>query len=292
MMRTRKPRHGAWAVEALEPRSLLAGNVLVGNVAGALTITGDDRSNAIEITQLGPGRYRVRGLPDGAGLATRVNGGASFVVLGVVNDFVINMRRGDDYVFVRGDPLALTVPRHLRMTTVQGRDNIVIQDSTIRGTASIDTGVDNDRVQFIRSRVMGATSVVTHSGNDLVGMFTSRFDATVTVDTGDGDDNVLFGDRGPGLVGSEFRGTVSVLLGIGTDHFETSRSRYARSVRVLGLLGRDDLEAFDSIFLSTITYDGGADLDRLDADVVAGPPVNGNTYTVAPTVLLIETIVS
>ena len=73
------PRAGANALEPLEPRLLLSGNVTAEVVSGDLVLTGDGFNNDIEIDQagLGSGEFRVGSGPN----ATLINMGVGDVVL-------------------------------------------------------------------------------------------------------------------------------------------------------------------------------------------------------------------
>jgi hypothetical protein len=101
-------------VENLERRSMLAGNVFVSVSGGSLIIRGDDKDNAILVSDLGGGTYAVTGGDFGevGDLAdqgfqsgpTVIKGGEETddpntrIFTGVTNDINIDMKKGDDLV--------------------------------------------------------------------------------------------------------------------------------------------------------------------------------------------------
>ena len=98
----RRKHHTGVALEPLDRRVMLTGNVLVSLSAGELTVRGDNLENQIEISQPAPGKIHVRGL-DG----TKVNGKPSVDITGRTNDLSILMQQGGaDQISVNG-PLKL-----------------------------------------------------------------------------------------------------------------------------------------------------------------------------------------
>ena len=94
------------AVERLESRALLAGNVNVFVSGGSLFVRGDNADNLVLIQQTGDGQYTVTGLDYGAaGFAdppfsagpTSINGQFETQTFsGVTGDFIIDLKKGDD----------------------------------------------------------------------------------------------------------------------------------------------------------------------------------------------------
>src|SRR5262245_51472265 len=82
--------HSRLKVEWLEPRAMLAGNVLASvNAAGLLTITGDANANEVEVIQTAADTYLVTGVD------TTINGGTEFEAAGVTG-VSVDLRAGDD----------------------------------------------------------------------------------------------------------------------------------------------------------------------------------------------------
>jgi hypothetical protein len=266
------------SVEMLESRTLLAGNVTASVAGGSLVIDGDDLGNGFQITQNADGTHTVTGL-DFAGSPTTVNGMAAETFAGVTRDFKIKTKRGHDFIFLRGDPIPLMVPRHVGITSAQDDDNILIQDTTVNGKTGIRSGTENDIIQFVRSTLKDAVKVRAHGGDDLLGMFSSTFERKVSADMSAGVDEVLLGRDAPELDGSTFRDEAKFSLGTENDHLETNESMFDADVAFLGLSGDDDFDIFDSVFAAKVGINGGKDTDTL-TDV-------GNTYAVPPTVVSI-----
>src|SRR5829696_1908038 len=99
MQRNSKTRR--LAVETLENRSLLAGNLTVWVVDGSLVITGDDEANGLVIEQAGANAFRLRTNSLG-GENTLINGSADTdqTFSGVINDINIALKGGPDQVDV------------------------------------------------------------------------------------------------------------------------------------------------------------------------------------------------
>ena len=101
--RRRKQKHiQAGQVQALEERTLPAGNVLASFRGGNLTLRGDNSSNNVEVIPTNSG-FRVIGVADPNGAATSVNGlpfqdftGSQFIP----KNLKATMKGGDDRVGV------------------------------------------------------------------------------------------------------------------------------------------------------------------------------------------------
>ena len=96
MRRTQKQFRPVRRFETLERRAMLAGNVGAQQLTGFLLITGDDASNAIQITQVDPTTFKV------TGLGTKVNGSNSpQIITGVTGGIGIQMLGGNDVVTLK-----------------------------------------------------------------------------------------------------------------------------------------------------------------------------------------------
>lgn len=132
------------AIEPLDRRVMLTGNVMVSLSAGELTVRGDNLENQIGISQPTPGTIRVQGL-DG----TKVNGRQSVDITGRTSDLSILMQQGgEDQVTVNG-PLKLN--GDVRATLKQGAFTLegtkgpveIGDDLTIRTGAEADVTISN-----------------------------------------------------------------------------------------------------------------------------------------------------
>src|SRR5262245_43598107 len=101
------------AVERLEERRLLAGNVTASVVNGNLVVSGDSASNDVVIAQT-PSGIVVLGQP-----GTTINGGASFTAVGVTGDVRVTLGGGNDTL-----QAAVAVPRDLTIDLGSGDDAV------------------------------------------------------------------------------------------------------------------------------------------------------------------------
>ena len=186
--------------ESLEPKQLLAGDVLVSVVEGRLIVEGDELGNQIAITAgPEPGSYAVHGLdgtnvilqpppmdpavtpePAGEPMSTVVvhgvrgvgigmGDGDDRVVLREVNfrgDVGIRMGSGDDQVIV--GPALEPMPEPAPLAATGDETPPLPSSVNIGGSLRIGTGEDNDRVHVGRATIRGALDVVTDGGNDSV----------------------------------------------------------------------------------------------------------------------------
>ena len=108
------------AVESLEDRRLLAGNVLATLRAGDLVLRGDAADNQIQVARLTTGVYRVQGLA-----GTTVNGQATFDAGTGVRDVDVRMQQGgSDQFTIQG---AFNLAGHLDIRL--GAGNVLIEGS-------------------------------------------------------------------------------------------------------------------------------------------------------------------
>src|SRR5262245_34808060 len=169
------------------------GNVSVRvDRAGNLIVEGDAAGNQILISPIGIGVGTVLGLE-----GTRVNGAESANFSGVVADFRIRMRGGDDRVLV-SDGDGNTVPDDLKISTGDGNDFVLVQGFFVRDDLMIHTGAGNDSIEIADTVIVSdLTSIGTGSGDDRllfrpadVADFLIVFENDFRVQTGSGRDFV------------------------------------------------------------------------------------------------------
>ena len=141
------------AVEVLEDRRLMAGNILASLHGGNLVVRGDAADNQIQIVQLAQG-LRVHGLT-----GTTVNGLASFDTAGKVNDVKVRMQQGGvDRFMIQG---AFNLRRDLDIRLGDGA--VLIEGSagpvTIGGDLSVRTGAESDITLRNEVHVVGDTEL-------------------------------------------------------------------------------------------------------------------------------------
>jgi hypothetical protein len=182
MIRLRKST-ARLAVEALEDRSVPAGNVMAQVVDGTLVVVGDDLDNYLmvhvgETTRL-------------FGVDTTVNGQPTFngqthepVVFTGVERVEIQTGGGDDTVVSFGGGVPLTV------ATGDGAD-LVYVEMTERAQVSISTGAGADAVKlYIGGYREGDFDVDTGDGADTVDVFIDALKGSLSIETGNGNDAV------------------------------------------------------------------------------------------------------
>src|SRR5262249_20736531 len=139
------------AIEHLEDRTLLSGNVLVslgGN--GVLSIRGDSSANSLAVVQTASG---VQVSSDDSG-ATQINGSANpFTASSTVKSIRIQMKSGDNAIRI-GDPsgTTLSLSGNLTINAASGNNTIAIANVQIGGSLIITTGRGNNNI------VIGSTS--------------------------------------------------------------------------------------------------------------------------------------
>jgi hypothetical protein len=192
------------AVEALESRRLLAGNVLVSVVDGDLVVTGDGAKNRILI--------------DAAGLAAGE----------------VRVRPADDTTTVNGDPQVVLsgFAKSVRIEAGPGADYVGISDLMIPGDISVNAGRSGDTVSLNRVEVAGRGSLLGLGGDDSFVVLQSRIARAAEVRGDDGDDHITL-DR------STFGGRTVVLGGLGDDTFSVDTAVFEGENIVNGQKGQD-----------------------------------------------------
>ena len=195
------------AIQTLERRLLLAGNVIAQLKGGWLVVTGDDLGNQIQIENPSPGTYNVIG-SDG----TTVNGSP---VANVTKGIKVDLKKGDDALAIVGSETArFQVIGDLSIIMGDGYDQVEIEQTDVAGKTPVDIGtgmgyVSIDLATFAkdvsvkagdapgvedpwvtimieRSTIGGNLSVTTGKTNDEVYLDGIEAKKNVTIKTGDG----------------------------------------------------------------------------------------------------------
>src|SRR3990172_7867115 len=156
--KTRAP-HPSFAVEPLEPRQLLAGNITAQVVSGNLVITGDALGNDIKIDQSGllPDQFRVS---SGAS-ATAINGlGAPVVFSGILGGLLIDLQDGADTVKLAD----CVVPLDVLNNGGNGDNTVELDHATIRRSLTINGGTGLDTLELSHASVTGNVFVQNGDG--------------------------------------------------------------------------------------------------------------------------------
>jgi hypothetical protein len=196
------------AIECLEERTLLTGNVLASVLpSGNLLILGDSKANQIGIQSTAGGALQISSL-DGT---TKINGSTSpFTASGVTGSVFIFLGQGNDVIEVGDSSLTTNIPQNLLMICGSGNDTIDIANTSIGGSVAIFGGGGSNTVAVGSA---ASTTAVSVGGNLLIdgGLGNSTlavFDANVTgnltlIGNGSSDHIQVGYDEGLGIIGDE-----------------------------------------------------------------------------------------
>ncbi len=225
--RRNRTRQSSTAVQLLEVRNLLAGNVLAVVNAGDLVLTGDNQANLIDVV-VENGDIVVRGREN-----TTINGSTStFVAVAgstsLSETLFARLGAGDDVLFVDGITIGgnaivsaafgnnsvgfqnTSVGRSMAIGSNVGRDIVNLDSVSVGRDLHVRTGRHNDTIQLIDTTIGRSVSV--HSGrhNDTVILDTTAVSGNVRVKTAAGADNVVMMD-------STIGGRLKAVTGRGSD---------------------------------------------------------------------------
>ncbi len=290
------------ALEALEPRILLSGNVDVKIFGGNVYLLGDRQANNV-IVSVEAGNIVVTG-NDG----TTINGSADpFALRAGSTEIGGNLRvalgNGDDIFVMRG---GIQVDRNLFIHAGSGNDQIGIDDVHVLKNSYVSTAGGDDSVAVSNSNVDGSLSVDLSSGDDTLAARSTAVgndlrirarggDDTLTVDQSTIDDRlVAITGSGPDTVSmthSTIRNDAVLIGGRGSkfvsiadstigDNAVIVTSRNSDSIQLTGsttiggnLIGvsgasADQLQIDSTVAISGKTIRAGAESDQVPASVV------------------------
>lgn len=241
-------------VEALEQKTVLAGNMAAYFADGALVLVGDSNSNSVEIAPNADGGISIFPV-DG----TTVNG--SFDPVEV---------NADEYL-----------PEDISIATGAGRDSVLIEAIDVGGHITMLGGRGYDKLDLLDVAVLGDVYFGGGRGNDTLILEDSAVGGTVESSLGRGHDDVL-------IESSLVVGNVNLLGGSHHDDFDVNNSVIESNLRIAGGTGRDNavvsnseidgqttalmgrgedgLGFVDSIFSGLVYGNGGRDGDTLLLD--------------------------
>jgi hypothetical protein len=194
-----------FAIERLEGRCLMAGDVSLNIFAGNLVVAGDQLDNAIAISS-GPlvGDIVVRGLNDGNGTPTRINGidNAVITLHGVTNSLLVKLDAGNDAIALASTNIA----GDLLISGGAGNDTVTIGAApfgsagwslsaaaagvAVAGNAWLDLGPGGNRLAGQEFSVGKNLVVLSSAGSDHVNLDTLTAGGSVLLTTGGGDDEI------------------------------------------------------------------------------------------------------
>ena len=255
-------------LENLENRQLLAGDITTQIVDGNLVVSGDELDNHVHISSgENPGEYVLRGLPDGNGTATFVDGveGVPVLIEGVSGGVVVDLGDGNDGVTVDHARF-----RHLAINT-GGDDDVVRIGLAPEPPPAPDGQTDSGPSDAPRNGPPGDASVVvqgryviaTGEGNDTVVQRNARAGAQAII-TGDGDDTVVFNPpeaTPPGDDGADENDPAAGSAN--TDDAPTPASVHVRSRLMIRTGAGADNVMLRDVHAGLIQVGTGADNDQL-----------------------------
>lgn len=213
-----------------------AGNVKAKLKNGDLTLTGDSLDNDIGIEQVDAVIY-VTGYS-----GTTINGSSGIAVT-VTDDLKINLKDGDDYVY-----LGYVEVDDCSIKTGDGDDYVYLYGCTFDDDLTVDTGDDHDYANFQYTSVYGETIGKLGSGDDQLYVYEGYVSDDCEISTSDGYDYL-------DVAYSTFSGDVDVDLGDDDDSLQLTYSVYFDGGCELD--GGNDEDS---------AYIGGAWADDLDVD--------------------------
>jgi hypothetical protein len=205
-----------WALERLEDRTLLSGNVTATvTTSGNLTVVGDAKGNEILIQSTSSGALQVSSL-DGT---TTINGGSSpFTATGVTGNVAVFMKQGADVVDVGGSGLLTNLPGNLFVDTGSGNDTVAVENASVTGSIALFGGAGNDTLTVGSSSseapvtVGGSVYIVGGTGNsNTIAVFDANITGDLRIFSSGADDQVQVGfDAGLGIIGVDQTAHVNV----------------------------------------------------------------------------------
>jgi cyclophilin family peptidyl-prolyl cis-trans isomerase len=166
--------------EALEARTLLAGNVVADLINGNLALTGDAAANSVEITIVGDDLV-VRGLDD-----TTINGSSDdFVIQAGATTFggsvEVALGQSSDTFLISG-PLTISGDIELRDSNGSGR--LGITDATIGGDVTVHSSKSADTVSLLNAELEGDLILDLGDGRNFISLDDTSVAGRMSVRTG------------------------------------------------------------------------------------------------------------
>jgi hypothetical protein len=171
------------ALEPLESRRLLAGNIAVTQDAGAnVHINGDNKSNAFDV-EFDDVTCIITGLN-----GTTINGGPS-VVLPFASGFLVDTGNGDDFVGFDQATDFVGTGGNIVIETGNGQDTASVSNWSFSASLGINTGSGNDTVLLNNAFMHGAATIDTGNGSDHVAFATVGGFGSLTIVGANGPDS-------------------------------------------------------------------------------------------------------
>ncbi len=239
----RQPRIHALALERLEGRALLAGNVTTSLVGTTLTITGDAQGNQVHITSVNPQKIRLETGQSG----TTFNGQASPVeILFPQNGHLkIKLKGGNDELSINQgwsvQPNGTFIVKSLAIMMGTGQDGVTIYDTHVTGTTATTVSLGQDgNAGFnylniaLGCQFAGALNVSATGSQSSVRIFESSVGTNLTITQGVGPDEVWVRNTPVG-------GSATVTMGAGDDYCRLHTITAGNTIAFYGQQNNDTL---------------------------------------------------
>jgi large repetitive protein len=253
----RKPRRSHFApqlaIERLEERTLLTGNVVAHVVAGNLFISGDNKNNEIALQSTTGGALQLSSL-DGT---TTINGGSGpFTTSSVTGGVVITFGSGNDVLQVGGSSTVTSLPHGLLIILGNGSDQVQIENTSIGGSVTILGGNGGDTIAVGSPSttsdvsIGGSLGIFGGNGADTIAVFDADIAYNLIMTDGNGDDHLQVGfDEGLGIIGENESATghvnvgqnLWIMVGNGLDHIAVADVDVTGNLDVLCGNGSDEV---------------------------------------------------
>ena len=249
--------------EALEPRALLAGDVLASVAHGRLVLRGDAAANALVVSRdpAAPGdRSRVLVAP---AAGTTVNGSAAPLALGgIFNGVLADLGAGDDDLTLTG--LLLGGGGDVKLSGGAGADRLLVRNSRVTGGVFLSGGEGADRLAVRAGEVYADLRLDGGLGRDDYALADQRVRGSLgLVDTA-APTTAAFGRV-------SVDGRSHVRTGNSVDRLVIDASTFKSDADVLTAGGSDAVKVRGTVFRAAGPINAGGEAgDAVDREIVLG----------------------
>jgi hypothetical protein len=270
------------AIERLESRELLAGDVEAYVQGQMLILWGDAAENGVTITYNSATKaYRIVGT-DAGGSPTTINDldtslPQNVVELTGVKQVYVGLNGGNDVLQI-GSPEAVdtVIAQWLSIEMGDGDDHVVV------GTAGNDAGEDAPIATSLRTGT--SVRIDLGAGNDELSMANAEIGLGLNIHAGDGDDDVHFDtefkpseDSPTQLFPVRIGGNALISLGGGEDELSIKHVGIGRSLAILDGAGPAHVELLNLNVSKSIDITTAHDADDIDITRIRSKQLAINT---------------
>jgi hypothetical protein len=265
------------AVESLETRHALAGNVVAVLTEGTLTILGDQQANGVNIYyDVATSKHVVSGR-DSGGSATEINGAASPAEFAGVRHVQVWLGAGDDRLdFGTAGQCYTRVPQKLSIMMGDGNDTVELgrAGNAVHGADPV----------YHRLYVNKGIYVDLGSGDDQLAVANVKTNKSLIVKAEGGNDEIAFateftagGATAPTLFPVLIKGNLHIHLGLGDDELTLLHARVGQNVKIVDPAGAAVIAAADVGVAEKFDLNTGNANDQVILDFVAADQLNLHT---------------